>query len=134
MIFPYHILPANNETVKKPWVKVRLGSKKTHKFTSLVFALLDTGADVCFCSVYIADWLGVDYKKKKAEVFTAANGSKFEAKKIMLNLSIEKKEEECPFYVYKEIPQNCPIILGQKGFMYKHSIKFDAPNDCIEVD
>ena len=49
--YPYYV-PTKN--VYKPWIRVNLGYKKTHKITpAAVHALIDSGADVCFCSTDI---------------------------------------------------------------------------------
>lgn len=129
--FPYTI---PSPGVFKPWIPVRLGHKKTHRvLPAAAAALIDSGADVCFCATYIGDWLGVDLKKKQTIEFTAANNEHFQTKCAVVTLYACGKQFDCPFYFSDTLPQNTPIILGQKGFFDRFRIVFDLPHREIEI-
>lgn len=131
MIYPYYIPVAN---VYKPWIRVTLDYKRTHKvLPSGVIALIDSGADVCFCSEDIAFWLGSRGRSKEQKEFTTANGGKFNAYKDNFDLMACGKIYRCPFYVSSELPRETPIILGQYGFFDKFTIKFNLPQKNIEI-
>lgn len=132
--YPYKILPTSpGGQVYKPLIPVILGLKKTHKITTAIYALIDSGADVCFCSMDIGLWLGIDFNNKKSVRFTAANNKEFETKKAIVTLHIERKKYECPFYFSKELPPTSPIILGQIGFFDRFKVSFNLKNREIEV-
>lgn len=129
--YPY-ISPSKN--VLKPWIKVSLGYKKTHKVTpAVIVALIDSGADVCFCAKDIAIWLGVQFNKKTTAIFTAANRTKFGAIKETLTFYGCGKSYECPFYITDELPPETPIILGQIGFFDHFKVTFDYKNKEMEI-
>ena len=93
--YPYYI-PSPN--VYKPWIRVSLGYRKTHKVTpAAIVALIDSGADVCFCSKIIGIWLGVQFRNKEEKTFTAANRSTFTAIKETITLYVAGKDYQCPF-------------------------------------
>lgn len=132
--YNYLELPSKNDIVYKPYVYVRLGYKKTHKVTtSLVAALVDSGSDVCFCRKDIGVWLGVNFKNKENLLFTAANKTSFQAQREKIYLYFNKRMYECPFYFLDNLPQQTPIILGQKGFFDHFKIVFDLKNKEIEI-
>ncbi len=131
--YPYKVLPFPGGQVYKPLVPVILGFKKTHKITTPIYALIDSGADVCFCSIDIGLWLGIDFNNKKSIYFTAADNKQFETKKEVITLHIEKKIYECPFYFSKELPPTSPVILGQIGFFDHFKVSFDLKNREIVI-
>lgn len=129
--YPYYIPSAN---VYKPWIRVVLGYKKTHKVTpAAIVALIDSGADVCFCSKNIGIWLGVELRKKESVTFTTANRTTFVAVKETITLYTAGKSYQCPFYFSDDLPHETPIILGQLGFFDHFKIVFDLKNKGIEV-
>lgn len=128
--YPYFI-PAPK--VYKPWIKVLLNYKKTHKITSGIVALIDSGADVCFCAKYIGEWLGIRFKEKQSTTFTAANGSQFKAVAETVNLIACNKGFDCMFFFADDLPRETPIILGQLGFFENFKITFDLKNKEIEI-
>lgn len=134
--FPYVALPSKQlGKVLKPFIKVQLNYKKTHKITLPVVALIDSGADVCFCSDFIGTWLGINFNKikEKAE-FTAANGGKFEAKPVTVNLVVGDKNYPVKFYFTDVLPNYSPIILGQIGFFDSFRVVFDSKKGIIQLD
>lgn len=129
--YPYFI---PSDKIYKPWIKVSLGYRKTHKVTpAVIVALVDSGADVCFCSKDIGIWLGIQFSKKLFTTFTAANRSSFEAAKETAMLYTCGKNYECPFYFTDTLPHETPIILGQLGFFDHFKINFDLQNKEIEI-
>lgn len=129
--YPYYI-PSPN--VYKPWIRVSLGYKTTHKITpAAIVALIDSGADVCFCSKNIGLWLGVRFRNKKPVKFTAANRTQFEAVKEAITLYVAGKRYECVFYFTDDLPHETPIILGQLGLFDHFRITFDLKNREIEI-
>lgn len=129
--YPYFI-PSPN--VYKPWIRVALNYKKTHKVTpGGIVALIDSGADVCFCARYIGEWLGIQFKKKPSTTFTAANRSKFTALGEMVTLVACNKSFDCQFFFTDDLPKETPIILGQRGFFERFRITFDLKNREIEI-
>lgn len=95
--------------------------------------MIDSGADVCFCSKNIGLWLGIPFRKKEKEVFTAANCSKFEAVKESINVIIAGKNYLCPFFFTDVLPEETPIILGQLGFFDHFKVCFDVCSQVIEI-
>ena len=129
--YPYFI-PAPN--VFKPWIKVSLNYKKTHKITpGGIVALIDSGADVCFCAKYIGEWLGIQFRKKQPTTFTAANNSQFKAQEEIITLIACNESFDCRFFFTDDLPKETPIILGQLGFFEKFKIAFDLKNKEIEI-
>ncbi|MBI3379987.1 retroviral-like aspartic protease [Candidatus Gottesmanbacteria bacterium] len=132
--YPYKILPTSpSGQVYKPLIPVILSLKKTHKITTGIYALIDSGADVCFCTMDIGLWLGINFKNKKSIYFTAANNKEFETKKEIIKLHVGGKIYDCPFYFSKELPPTSPVILGQIGFFDRFKISFDLQNREFEV-
>lgn len=129
--YPYFI-PSPN--VYKPWIRVSLNYKKTHKFTpGGIVALIDSGADVCFCAKYIGEWLGIQFKNKQATTFIAANRSQFTALEETVTLFACNKSFDCRFFFTDDLPKETPIILGQLGFFERFKITFDLKNREIEI-
>lgn len=129
--YPYYIPSAG---VYKPWIKASLGYRKTHKLIPVsIVALVDSGADVCFCREDIGIWLGIQFKRKDAATFTAANRSTFKAIKENITLYIAGRNYECPFYFTSDLPHETPIILGQLGFFDHFKVTFDLRNKEIEI-
>ena len=129
--YPYYI---PSKGVFKPWIKISLGYKKTHKIIPVsIVALIDSGADVCFCSKDIGIWLGVNFKKKDRFEFKTANSSILVAFKGIVTLYACGTDYECPFYFADFLPKETPIILGQSGFFDHFKITFDLPNKQIEI-
>ena len=129
--YPYYI-PAPN--VYKPWIKVSLNYKKTHKITpGGIVALIDSGADVCFCARYIGEWLGIQFNRKQRSTFTAANRSQFIAVEETITLIACNERFDCRFFFAEDLPKETPIILGQIGFFEKFKITFDLKNKEIEI-
>lgn len=129
--YPYFI-PAPK--VYKPWIKVLLNYKKTHRITSGgIVALIDSGADVCFCAKYIGEWLGIQFKGKQSTTFTSANQSQFKAIPEVVTLIACNKSFDCKFFFADDLPRETPIILGQLGFFEKFKITFDLKNKLIEI-
>ncbi len=132
---PYIALPSKVGPVYKPLIKVRLNYAKTHKITLPVTALIDSGADVCFCSDFIAAWLGVQLDKiKEEEEFTAANGKTFKTKPAVIKLIIDNISYDCRFYFTDVLPRHTPIILGQIGFFDRFKITFNAKKEVIQIE
>ncbi len=131
--YPYKILPSSEGQIYKPLISIILGLKKTHKITSSIYALIDSGADVCFCSMEIGMWLGINFKNKKSIYFTAADNKQFETKKEIITLYFEEKRYDCAFYFSKELPASSPIILGQIGFFDRFKVCFDLKSREIEI-
>jgi len=136
MIIPYTLLPSISKgSVHLPLAKVTLNYKKTHKITSVpVSALIDSGAGVCFCNETIGVWLGIQFKKIKEGIFTAANRSTFSAKPEIISINTCNKSYECKFYFTDTLPQYTPIILGQIGFFDHFKITFNYQENQIIVD
>lgn len=130
--YPYTVLPGP-QPVYKPWIRVVLGFEKTHKITQGIVALVDSGADVCFCTLDIGLWLGMQFKKRTAEVFTAANRTTLSAFKETVTLSACGKKYKCPFYFTKVLPRETPLILGQTGFFDHFKITFDLPRRTLDI-
>ena len=132
---PYIALPSKAGPVYKPLIRVRLNYTKTHKITLPVTALIDSGADVCFCSDFIAAWLGIKLEKiKEVEEFTAANGGTFKTKPVVLKMIVGDIGYNCKFYFTDVLPRHTPIILGQIGFFDRFKITFDAKKEIIRVE
>lgn len=136
MVIPYTLLPSIYKgSVRLPLAKVILNYRKTHKITPIpVSALIDSGADVCFCNETIGVWLGIQFKKIKEKIFTAANKSTFQAKPEIVNINTCNKSYECKFYFTDKLPQHTPIILGQIGFFDHFKITFNYQESQIIVD
>jgi hypothetical protein len=136
---PYTVLP-NTSTktgiVKLPLIKVYLHNKKNHKFTPApIQALIDSGADVCFCSDFIAAWLGINLNEvKNKQTFTTANRTTFTTKKAPLTIVVAGKSYETTFYFCDSLPRHTPIILGEIGFFDNFKIEFDWKNTSIRLD
>lgn len=129
--YPYYILAPN---VYKPWIKVALNYKKTHRVTPAgIVALVDSGADVCFCAKYIGEWLGIKFNKKQTSTFTTANNSRFIAIEETITLIACSKIFDCRFFFAEDLPRETPIILGQLGFFEKFKVTFDFENKEIEI-
>ncbi|MBI4129803.1 retroviral-like aspartic protease [Candidatus Roizmanbacteria bacterium] len=129
--YPYYI-PSSG--VYKPWIKVHLGYKKSHKITSIpIVALIDSGADVCFCSEDIGIWLGISLNKRSQYTFTTANKTKFTAIKETITLYVCNQQYQCPFYFSGTLPLETPIILGQLGFFDHFKIIFNLQYREFEV-
>lgn len=129
--YPYYI-PSPN--VYKPWIRVSLGYKRTHRITpGNIIALIDSGADVCFCAKIIGSWLGVKFRNKKPVIFTAANRTKFDAIEEKITLYTSSGNYECTFYFSDNLPNETPIILGQLGFFDHFRVTFDLQNKEIEI-
>ena len=129
--YPYYI-PAPN--AYKPWIKVSLNYRKTHRITPVsIVALVDSGADVCFCAKYIGEWLGIKFNKKQTSRFTTANNSRFIAIEETITLIACGKIFDCRFFFADDLPKETPIILGQLGFFEKFKITFDLKNKEIEI-
>lgn len=132
--YPYIILPGKTGPVYKPIIPVILNFKRTHKITSPIYALIDSGADVCFCAKDIGLWLGIKFTKKKRHAFTTANRTTFKAIREDLVLHTAGKKLICPFFFTNTLPEETPIILGQKGFFENFTVTFDLRNKTIEID
>ncbi len=133
--YPYIILPGKPRPVYKPDITVVLNYRKTHKVTPPILAMIDSGSDVCFCLKNIGEWLGIQFnKKKKAEVFTAANRSKFKARRENVTLFACGKNYNCPFFFTDVLPPRRPVILGQFGFFDHFKITFNIKDKEIEVN
>ncbi len=131
---PYILLPPEDSPVYKPLIYIRLGYKKTHKIIpGLLSALIDSGADSCFCKKYIGEWLGIKFKKSKSFTYIAVNKTTFSALKETITLYFNDQSYECPFYFADDLPDEFPIILGQKGFFDHFKITFDLKNKEMEV-
>lgn len=129
--YPYYI-PAPN--IYKPWIKVSLNYRKTHRITpASIVALVDSGADVCFCAKYIGEWLGIKFNRKQTSTFTTANTSQFIAIEETVTLIVCNKIFDCRFFFANDLPKETPIILGQLGFFEKFKITFDLTNKEIEI-
>lgn len=132
--YPYVILPPEDNPVFKPLVAVSLGYKKTHKVIPYaILSLIDSGADMCLCKKYIGDWLGINFKKAKEGVFRAANGEKVRTLIEKITIYFQSKTFESWFYFTDRLPDETPIILGQKGFFNHFKITFDLLNKEIEI-
>lgn len=119
--------------VFKPWIPIRVRSKKTHRLIpNPLYALIDSGADVCFAKKYIADYLGMKLHAQKNVEFTAANKTNFKAVKDILTITVAGKEYDIPIFFTDEIVDNSPIILGQYGFFDRFRITFDR-SKLIEI-
>lgn len=134
--YPYVALPSKQlGKVLKPFIKVQLNYKKTHKVTLPIVALIDSGADVCFCSDFIGTWLGINFAKiKESAEFTAANRETFKAKPAVINLITGGKSYPVKFYFTDVLPAYSPIILGQTGFFDTFKITFDAKKGIIRLE
>ncbi|MCL5438840.1 MAG: retropepsin-like domain-containing protein [Patescibacteria group bacterium] len=129
--YPYYN-PAEN--ILKPWITVRLGYTKTHKLTPApITALIDSGADVCFCSIEIGSFLGINFKNKPTKTFYTANGSPLITIPEKITLYACGKNYECIFYFADNLPHETPIILGQIGFFDHFKITFNFENKEIEI-
>lgn len=135
MVIPYTLLPnKSGKPIHLPLAKVVLNYKKTHKITPIpISALIDSGADVCFCNETIGTWLGIQFKKVKEGIFTAANRSTFKAKPETITIHVYGKEYGCKFFFTDTLPQHTPIILGQVGFFDHFKITFDYSENQIEL-
>lgn len=132
--YPYKILPSADGQVYKPLIPVILGFNKTHKITSSIYTLIDSGSDVCFCSMDIGLWLGIDFKNKKSVYFTAADNKQFETKKEIVSLYLQGKSYPCAFYFSKDLPPTSPVILGQIGFFDRFKVTFNLKNREITIE
>jgi hypothetical protein len=132
-VFPY-IEPERG--VFLPWIMVRLGNKKAGTALSKpVVALIDSGAEVCFCSKDIAEYLGIDLSRARAQNFTTASNGTFTAYKVTdLKLYVCKRAYGCEFYVTDSLPPQLPIILGHKGFFDHHKVHFNFKKKEIELE
>lgn len=132
--YPYSLFPPKDKPVLKPYIYIRLGCKKTHKIIpNPVLALIDSGADMCLCKKYIGDWLGLNFNKLKRGEITAVNKTRFVVLIHPLTVFFQNKIYEASFSLSDEIPDQTPIILGQKGFFDHFKITFDLPNKEIEI-
>ncbi|OGH15248.1 MAG: hypothetical protein A3H50_03575 [Candidatus Levybacteria bacterium RIFCSPLOWO2_02_FULL_37_10] len=128
--YPY--FSPDNKTLK-PWIKISLGYRETHKVSPGVIALIDSGADVCFCKEDIGIWLGIKFSKKEPTIFTTANRSTFRAQKEAVTIYACGKKYDCLFYFTNDLPHETPIILGQLGFFDRFKITFDLKNKEMEI-
>lgn len=124
--YPYTLLPSDLGPIPKPWIKVQLNYRRTHKITLPVIALIDSGADVCFCTKAIGIWLGIPFSSKHRTTFTAANRTTFKTYKETVVLYACGKRYQCPFFFTEVLPKETPIILGQLGFFDHFRITFNA--------
>ena len=131
--YPYIVLPGKIRPVYKPLIKITLHYQKTDKITLPITTLIDSGADSCFCLKNIGIWLGIKFDKKRTEIFTTADKTKFKAIKENVVLKACGKNYRCPFFFTDVLPRQTPIILGQFGFFDHFKIAFDAKNKSIEI-
>ena len=131
-LYPYTILPGSEFSVAKPLIPVSISYPKTHKVIPYTFALVDSGADVNFCDMNIGTWLGINFRKKKSQEYTAANGQNFIAFSETVCLQVFDKKFLCLFNFSDELTKAYKIILGQKGFFDHFKITFNLPNKSME--
>jgi len=98
-----------------------------------IIALIDSGSDVCLCKKYIGDYLGINFKKAKKGEITAVNRTQMTGFIHPLTLYFQNKSYEVPFILSDNIPDETPVILGQRGFFDHFKITFDLSNKEMEI-
>jgi len=97
-------------------------------------ALIDSGADFCIFDAEIGEYLEIDIRSGKREVFGGVqemDGSEAFLHKIAIKVGGHKYETIVAFSY--EISKSGYGILGQKGFFNMFAVKFDFAKEEIEV-
>lgn len=125
--------PINDQNIQiyVPMLPIRV-SKDHGQISPLFDALADSGSDRNLFPMALANYLGIDFKRKKSNKIYGIGKDHIDAfpAKINIWLGTKKYETDADFSSQQNVP-----ILGRQGFfnLFK-SIKFDEKGQFVYIE
>lgn len=133
LIYHFKKLPGKKGAlIKTPSIPITFGSSSSLKLSEI--ALVDSGADCSIIPFGLAEVLNLDLSGDKS-VSWGLSGEPIECIETKVKLNFGNSQENYSF----EIPvlvspnDNCPVILGRKGFFERFKISFTARQGILTL-
>lgn len=119
-------------TILKPIIPIKVSSKNN---VLRYAALIDSGADFCILDAEIGEYLGLDIRSGRKEIFGGIQergGAEAFLHEVILNIGGWDYKTTVGFSY--DIAKHGFGILGQKGFFDIFVVKFDLIKEEIELN
>lgn len=121
--------------VYKPKILVRF-SRLSNSLGQETHALIDSGADISYLPTYMADYLGIPYRRFQLKsVTTLAGLRKVYHSKVDIHLPADNEEKfSIPVQIPSDNNERDIPILGRKGFFERFKITFDEREKRVVLE